>query len=103
SVPDPLPPVVVTGGAVVVEADFEPLPATTTTTTTITTAATIAAATRRRRFRCTTTGCRKHQSLGSGGMALLQSRVERTDDFVRRRERMQTLVDELRARTAQVA
>src|ERR1700761_9587221 len=36
-------------------------------------------------------------------MALLQSRVERAGDFDRRRERMQGLVDELRARTAQVA
>ena len=36
-------------------------------------------------------------------MALLESRVERTDDFARRRERMQALVDELRERTAQVA
>jgi acetyl-CoA carboxylase carboxyltransferase component len=36
-------------------------------------------------------------------MALLQSRVERTDDFARKRERMQALVEELRARTAQVA
>jgi acetyl-CoA carboxylase carboxyltransferase component len=36
-------------------------------------------------------------------VALLQSRVERTDDFERRRERMQGLVDELRDRTAAVA
>ncbi|HEY2778855.1 MAG TPA: carboxyl transferase domain-containing protein [Gaiellaceae bacterium] len=36
-------------------------------------------------------------------MALLESRVERTDDFARRRERMHALVDELRARTAEVA
>ena len=36
-------------------------------------------------------------------MALLQSSVERTDDFARRHERMAALVDELRARTAQVA
>src|SRR6201996_2852714 len=36
-------------------------------------------------------------------MALLQSRVERAGDFDRRRERMQGLVDELRARTALVA
>ena len=36
-------------------------------------------------------------------MALLESRVERTDDFARRQERMQALVDELRVRTAQVA
>ena len=36
-------------------------------------------------------------------MALLQSRVEQTDDFARRRQRMQALVDELRERTALVA
>src|SRR5436305_7947904 len=36
-------------------------------------------------------------------MALLESRVERTDDFARRREQLQALVDELRVRTAQVA
>src|ERR1044072_5647014 len=36
-------------------------------------------------------------------VALLESRVERTDDFVRREARMQELVDELRARTARVA
>ena len=36
-------------------------------------------------------------------MALLESRVEQTDDFARRRTRLQGLVDELRARTAQVA
>jgi acetyl-CoA carboxylase carboxyltransferase component len=36
-------------------------------------------------------------------MALLQSRVERTDDFSRRQRRMEQLVEELRARTAQVA
>jgi acetyl-CoA carboxylase carboxyltransferase component len=36
-------------------------------------------------------------------MALLQSRVERTDDFARRRERIQALVEELRSRTALVA
>src|SRR4051794_37750346 len=36
-------------------------------------------------------------------MALLQSRVERTDDFARRRARMEALVDELRTRTASVA
>jgi acetyl-CoA carboxylase carboxyltransferase component len=36
-------------------------------------------------------------------MALLQSRVERTDDFGRRSARMEALVEELRARTAQVA
>ncbi|HEY0415714.1 MAG TPA: carboxyl transferase domain-containing protein [Gaiellaceae bacterium] len=36
-------------------------------------------------------------------MALLQSRVERTHDFARRRERMETLVADLRARTAAVA
>jgi acetyl-CoA carboxylase carboxyltransferase component len=36
-------------------------------------------------------------------MALLESRVERTDDFGRRSARMQELVDELRARTARVA
>src|SRR5438105_4320428 len=35
-------------------------------------------------------------------MALLESRVERTDDFARRREQLQALVDELRGRTAQV-
>ena len=33
-------------------------------------------------------------------MALLESHVERTDEFERRRARMQELVDELRARTA---
>jgi acetyl-CoA carboxylase carboxyltransferase component len=36
-------------------------------------------------------------------MALLQSRVERTDDFARRRARLIALVDELRERTATVA
>jgi acetyl-CoA carboxylase carboxyltransferase component len=36
-------------------------------------------------------------------VALLESRVERTDEFERRRARMQALVDELRARTAEVA
>src|ERR687883_1639620 len=36
-------------------------------------------------------------------MALLQSRVEPTDEFARRRARMEELVAELRARTAQVA
>jgi acetyl-CoA carboxylase carboxyltransferase component len=36
-------------------------------------------------------------------VALLQSRVERTDDFARRQARMQELVEELQARTAQVA
>ena len=36
-------------------------------------------------------------------MALLESRVERSDEFERRRARMQELVDELRARTAEVA
>jgi 3-methylcrotonyl-CoA carboxylase beta subunit len=36
-------------------------------------------------------------------MALLQSRVERTDDFARRRARLEALVAELRTRTASVA
>jgi acetyl-CoA carboxylase carboxyltransferase component len=36
-------------------------------------------------------------------MALLESRVERTDDFARRRARMEALVGELRERTAQIA
>ena len=36
-------------------------------------------------------------------MALLESQIERTDEFERRRARMQALVDELRERTAQVA
>src|SRR4051795_13678633 len=36
-------------------------------------------------------------------MALLQSNVERTDEFARRRERMEELVAELRERTALVA
>jgi len=36
-------------------------------------------------------------------VALLESRVERTDDFARRHARMEALVDELRARSAQVA
>jgi acetyl-CoA carboxylase carboxyltransferase component len=36
-------------------------------------------------------------------MALLQSSVERTDDFARRHERMAALVEELRERTARVA
>ena len=36
-------------------------------------------------------------------MALLSSRVERTDDFARRQARMEQLVDELKTRTAQVA
>ena len=36
-------------------------------------------------------------------MALLESQVERTDEFERRRARMQALVAELRERTAQVA
>jgi acetyl-CoA carboxylase carboxyltransferase component len=36
-------------------------------------------------------------------VALLQSRVEHTDDFTRRRARLEALLEELRARTAQVA
>ncbi len=36
-------------------------------------------------------------------MALLQSRVEQTDDFARRKQQMQELVDELRERSAGVA
>ena len=36
-------------------------------------------------------------------MALLESRVDRTDDFARRQARMQELVEELRARTARIA
>ncbi len=36
-------------------------------------------------------------------MALLESRVERTDDFTRRQARMEQLVAELQARTVQVA
>src|SRR5438045_9021662 len=36
-------------------------------------------------------------------VALLESRVERTDDFARRQARMEQLVEELSARTAQVA
>jgi acetyl-CoA carboxylase carboxyltransferase component len=36
-------------------------------------------------------------------VALLQSRVEHTDDFTRRRARLEALREELRARTAQVA
>ncbi|HEY2327334.1 MAG TPA: carboxyl transferase domain-containing protein [Gaiellaceae bacterium] len=36
-------------------------------------------------------------------MALLESRIERTDDFGRRQERMAALVEELRARSALVA
>ena len=36
-------------------------------------------------------------------MAILSSQVERTDEFARRRERMERLVAELRERTAQVA
>ena len=36
-------------------------------------------------------------------MALLESRVERTDDFARRKARMEQLVDELKTRTAQIA
>src|SRR5881394_4422173 len=36
-------------------------------------------------------------------MALLQSNVERTDEFARRRERMEQLVAELRERSAEVA
>src|SRR5215208_4144087 len=36
-------------------------------------------------------------------MALLQSNVERTDEFARRRGRMERLVEELRERTAEVA
>src|SRR4051795_12853802 len=36
-------------------------------------------------------------------MALLQSRIERTDDFSRRQARMEALVEELRTRSAQVA
>src|SRR4051794_35952122 len=45
---------------------------------------------------------RKWYALGSA-MALLQSRIERTDDFGRRRERLEALVGELRLRTARVA
>ena len=36
-------------------------------------------------------------------MTLLSSRLEHTDDFARRQARVEALVDELRARTAQVA
>src|SRR5437588_7122223 len=36
-------------------------------------------------------------------MALLESRIERSDDFARRRARMEELVSELRARSASVA
>jgi acetyl-CoA carboxylase carboxyltransferase component len=36
-------------------------------------------------------------------VALLESRVERTDDFARRQARMKQLVDELKTRTAQIA
>ncbi|MDX6427619.1 MAG: 3-methylcrotonyl-CoA carboxylase beta subunit, partial [Gaiellaceae bacterium] len=36
-------------------------------------------------------------------VALLQSRVEHTDDFTRRRARLEALLEDLRARTAQVA
>ncbi|HEV8103204.1 MAG TPA: carboxyl transferase domain-containing protein [Gaiellaceae bacterium] len=36
-------------------------------------------------------------------MALLESRVERTDDFARRQARMEQLVGELKTRTAQIA
>src|SRR3954465_13882701 len=36
-------------------------------------------------------------------MALLQSQIDRTGDFDRRRERLEALVEELRSRTAQVA
>jgi acetyl-CoA carboxylase carboxyltransferase component len=36
-------------------------------------------------------------------VALLQSRVEQTDDFARRRKRLETLVEELRSRSALVA
>jgi acetyl-CoA carboxylase carboxyltransferase component len=36
-------------------------------------------------------------------MALLQSRVEQSDDFTRRKQQMQALVDELRERSASVA
>src|SRR4051794_10030682 len=36
-------------------------------------------------------------------MALLESRIDRTGDFARRRDRMQALVAELRERSAQVA
>src|SRR5438270_26825 len=36
-------------------------------------------------------------------MALLQSRIERTDDFSRRAARLEALVEELRTRTSQVA
>src|SRR5438067_2847771 len=39
----------------------------------------------------------------NGWMALLESHVERTDEFERRRRRMELLVAELRERTAQVA
>src|SRR5947209_10047806 len=36
-------------------------------------------------------------------MALLESRIEHTDDFARRRARMEALVEELRSRSAQAA
>jgi acetyl-CoA carboxylase carboxyltransferase component len=39
----------------------------------------------------------------NGAMALLESHVERTDEFERRQSRMEALVAELRERTAQVA
>ena len=36
-------------------------------------------------------------------MALLESRVERTDDFARRQSQMEQLVEELRERSALIA
>src|SRR5581483_7828508 len=96
------------------EPDPPPLPANTITRTTTITATPAAPASRMSRLRGTGTACptpRRSSSVevrnGRGHyalpMTLLQTRVDRTGDFDRRRERMQMLVDELRARSAEVA
>src|SRR4051812_27315549 len=98
----------------VVVASFDPPPATTTTTTTTTAASATAAARSRRRFLGTPTGCPTRERrlrrapqtaalVRLRQMALLESRVERSDDFERRQTRLGALVAELRERSAAVA
>src|SRR3954469_13418815 len=83
----------------VVVASLDPPPATTTTTTTTTAASATAPARSRRRFLGTPTGCptRERQLRRAPQtaalvrlrqMALLESRVERSDDFERRQTRL---------------
>src|SRR5690349_6598434 len=49
-----------------------------------------------------TAACRERR-VGSARMALLETRIEQTDEVDRRRARLEALVEELRARTATVA